>query len=187
MIIRLSGKLGKKIHLSPTETFPLDENPFVDWSAHLFTADRTQYILVTNTTSLYSMVLFGKGMTNDCRFLDRVVSAMSEFIQDDGHPFLYKRLIMPSTGLVRFSKALNKSVIGSMNDLVFQAKTYLREGTISPYEVSFKLNQTPLSILQYANPKEAFRTMRLPRAVSSNTMDSPTPSFFGDGLDLSKQ
>ena len=62
-----------------------------------------------------------------------------------------------------------------MNDLVFQAKTYLRERTISPYEVSIKLNQTPLSILQYANPKEAFRTMRLPSAVSGNTRDSSTP------------
>jgi hypothetical protein len=187
MIIRVSAKLGKKIHLNPTETLPADENPFADWSAHLFTAERAQYILVTNTASLYSMVMFGKGIVNDGQFLDRVISSMSEFIRDDGHVFLYKRLIMPSTGLVRFSKALNKSVIGSMNDLVFQAKVYLIEETISPYEVSFKLNQTPLSILKYANPREAFRNMKLLSEVSNNTLDLPNPSSIGDDPEASQQ
>lgn len=51
MTIRLSAKLGKKIHHSPTETLSADENPFADWSAHLFTAERAQCILVTNTAS----------------------------------------------------------------------------------------------------------------------------------------
>jgi hypothetical protein len=32
---------------------PLDENPYADWSCHLFTADRTQYIILSNTASLY--------------------------------------------------------------------------------------------------------------------------------------
>jgi hypothetical protein len=176
MIIRLSAKLGKKIHVSPTQTLPVDENPFTDWSAHLFTAERAQYILVTNTESLYSMVMFGRGISDDDQFLDRVVSSLSEFIRDDGHGFLYKRLIMPSTGLVRFSKALNKSVIGSMNDLVDQAKMHLIEDDISPYDVSFKLNQVPMSILKYANPREAFRTMKVPNELSNNTMDPFTPS-----------
>ncbi|QDT48902.1 hypothetical protein Pan258_29490 [Symmachiella dynata] len=42
MIIRLSQKLAKKIKADPLVTVPLDENPYADWSAHLFTADRTQ-------------------------------------------------------------------------------------------------------------------------------------------------
>ena len=42
---------------------------FADWSAHLFTAERTQYILISNTASLYSMVMFGRGITDDCRFI----------------------------------------------------------------------------------------------------------------------
>ena len=57
MIVRLSGKLAKKIGESPTESLPQDPNPFADWSCHLFRADRVQYILITNTPSLYSMVM----------------------------------------------------------------------------------------------------------------------------------
>jgi hypothetical protein len=180
MIMRLSAKLGKKIHLSPTETLPADENPFADWSAHLFTADRTQYILMTNTVSLYSMVMFGKGISHDGVFLDRVIGYMSEFFRDDGHAFLYKRLIVPSTGLVQFSKALNKSVIGSMNDLVSQAKRYLLDPTLSPFQVSCELNRMPMSILAYANPREAFHDMRVSSETSSNPIENPASSPFGD-------
>src|SRR5437763_13950728 len=49
MIFRPTQKLSAKIKAGTLNTLPLDENPFADWSAHLFLAARTQYILVTNT------------------------------------------------------------------------------------------------------------------------------------------
>jgi hypothetical protein len=159
MIVRLSAKLGKKIHLTPPKSLPADENAFADWSTHLFTADRTQYILITNTASLYSMVMFGKGITDDCRFLDRMTSYMGEFIRDDGFAFIYERLIIPSMERVSFSKALNRSVTGSMNDLVFMAKTRLVEREVSPYDVSFWLNEVPMSYIQMRSPKDAFQSL----------------------------
>ena len=159
MIVRVTAKLGKKIHLNPEKSLPADDNPFVDWSAHLFTADRTQYILITNTASLYSMVMFGRGIANDGQFLDRITSYMSEFIRDNGYEFIYERLIMPSMGSISFSKALNRSVTGSMNDLVFLAKTRLVEQEVSPYDVSFWLNEVPMSYLKMARPKDAFEAL----------------------------
>lgn len=161
MIIRVSAKLSKKIHLTPEKSLPADENPFADWSAHLFTADRTQYILITNTASLYSMVMFGRGIANDWQFLDRITSYMSEFIRDNGYEFIYERLIAPSMGNVAFSKALNRSVTGSMNDLVFMAKTRLVEQEVSPYDVSFWLNEVPMSYLKMGRPKDAFEALSI--------------------------
>ena len=52
MIFRLSQKLRTKIKVGPLGEMPLDENPYADWSCHLFTADRTQYIMLTNTTGV---------------------------------------------------------------------------------------------------------------------------------------
>ena len=52
MIIRLSQKLAKKLHETALPSAPLDENPYADWSAHLFTVARTQYIIFANTKSL---------------------------------------------------------------------------------------------------------------------------------------
>ena len=80
MILRLSQKLSTKIKAGTLKAMPLDENPYADWSCHLFTVDRTQYILVSNTKSLYSCVLYGKGITNDYPFIQRVLSSLREFM-----------------------------------------------------------------------------------------------------------
>ena len=55
MIFRLSQKLATKLHESGLPSLPLDENPYADWSAHLFTAERTQYVIVANTRSPFAM------------------------------------------------------------------------------------------------------------------------------------
>ncbi len=160
MIVRVSAKMGKKIHVSPAKSLPADPNPFADWSAHLFTADRVQYILLTNTPSLYSMVMYGRGITDDNQFLCQITNYMGEFMCDDGHTFLFQRLIAPSTARVAFSKSLSRSVTGSMNDFVLQAKMLLIEQGMSPWDASLQLNEMPMSSLSYANPREAFRNLK---------------------------
>src|ERR1700693_1190063 len=118
MIFRLSQKLSTKIKEGPLGILPLDENPFADWSAHLLVADRTQYIILSHTKSLYSTVMYGKGITNDSNFIERALSSIREFMEDDGQAFVYHRFIAPASGTVSFAKALNRSVTGSVNDLV---------------------------------------------------------------------
>ena len=103
--------------------------------------------------------MFGRGITNDWHFLDRMTTYMGEFIRDDGFGFIYERLIVPSMERVSFSKALNRSVTGSMNDLVFMAKTRLVEREVSPYDVSFWLNEVPMSYIQMGRPKDAFQSL----------------------------
>jgi hypothetical protein len=60
MIFRVSQKLNTKIKAGKLDEMPLDENPYADWSAHLFMAGRVQYIILTNTASLYSCVMQGR-------------------------------------------------------------------------------------------------------------------------------
>jgi GNAT superfamily N-acetyltransferase len=102
MIFRLSQKLSTKIKAGTLRTLPLDENPFADWSAHLFVADRTQYILLSNTKSLYSTVMYGKGITNGGHFIERALSNIREFMEDDGQEFVYQRFIAPASASVCF-------------------------------------------------------------------------------------
>jgi hypothetical protein len=161
MIFRLSQKLAHKIKTAPSRVLSLDANPHADWSAHLFTAERAHYILITNTASLYSTVMHGRGVSTDSQFLDRAIGQIREFMVDDGQEFVYRRLIALSTGTVQFSKSLNRSVNGSMNDLTYHAKVWLTEGELSPHDVSFKLNEIPMSALGYANPRETFKSLGL--------------------------
>jgi len=163
MIFRLSQKLNTKLKAGTLSSMPLDQNPFADWSAHLFVAARTQYILVTNSTSLYSVVVYGKGVTDGNIFVQRFLSSLSEFLADDGQQFVYRQFIAPASGSVRFAKAVDRSVTGSMNDMIFHAKACLIEDELSPYEVGFKLNEIPFSSLKYASPKKVFQAMQIAR------------------------
>jgi len=165
MIFRLSQKLNGKIKAGTLPSLPLDENPFADWSAHLFVADRTQYILVSNTKSLYSTVMYGKGITDDSTFISSALSNLGEFTADDGQQFVYRRFIAPESGTVRFAKALDRAVTGSMNDLINHATAWLEDSELSPYDVGFKLNDVLLSAIapskaqKYGKPRETFKNL----------------------------
>jgi hypothetical protein len=165
MIFRLSQKLATKLKEGNLPEVPLDENPYADWSAHLFSVARTQYIIVANTRALYSVVMFGKGITDYSEFISQALSALREFMEDDGQSFVYQRLIAPTSGSVRFAKALDRSVTGSINELVKFATYYLEDGDTSPHEVGFKLNDVLLSALApskkdgYGKPNEAFKAL----------------------------
>ncbi|TWU34859.1 DUF6933 domain-containing protein [Novipirellula artificiosorum] len=165
MILRLSQKLNSKIKAGKLGVMPLDENPYADWSCHLFTADRTQYILLTNTASFYSCVLYGKGITDDSRFIERALSTIREFMEDDGQSFVFRKFIAPSSAAITFAKALNRSVTGSINELVLAATHALVLGEMSPHDVGFDLNDFLLSALatgedrHYGKPNEAFKRL----------------------------
>ncbi len=155
MIIRLSQKLSTKIDEAPLKVLPLDQAPLADWSGHLFTADRTQYILMTNTAALYSAVFYGRGVTDGGRLIERGLAAIRDVMADDELGSIYLRSVAPSAAHVLFSKALNRSVTGSVNDLIKFAKIWLTEADLSPYDVSFKLNEIPMSAIKYATPRAA--------------------------------
>lgn len=170
MIIRITTKLGEKIGVTPSTVLPADANPFADWTAHLFFAHRTQYIMITNTLSLYSMVMPGTGITTGSMFLHKVTNFMFDILHDDGLRFLFDRLISPAMVHISFSKALNRSVTGSMNDLVHQAKAHLINDYVSPLDVSFKLNEMPLSSIKYESPREVFTRLKFEQGPSGEKL-----------------
>ena len=165
MIFRLSQKLNTKIKVGALQALPLDENPFADWSAHLFAVERTPYILVCNTKSLYSIVLLGKGITNENLFVQQALNGIRDSLEADRMKSVYDRLIAPDTGTVHFAKALNRSVTGSMNELTFHATLKLRGKEHSLRDVSLGLNEELLSAISssgsqgYGEPGKVFRAM----------------------------
>jgi hypothetical protein len=111
--------------------------------------------------SLYSMVMPGKGAADEDRFIEKVKSYMSAFLHAAGHHSIFEKFVAPSMSRVTFSKALNRSVTGSMNDMVFQAEVDLIHFNLSPFELSLRLNQTPYSSLKYIHPRRAFEALRI--------------------------
>ena len=56
MIIRPSKKLSKKLKEPNLPALAPAANPFLDWHARLFTHQRAQYIMVSNSASLFSVL-----------------------------------------------------------------------------------------------------------------------------------
>jgi hypothetical protein len=159
MLFRLSQKLAKKLKLTGLKALPPDRNQFADWSAHLFTVGRQQYIIVSNTASLYSVLLLGRGISNQNRFVPGVLAAIRELLIADGQGPVYERLIAPAANAAVFGTALNRSVIGSMNDLIKCLRWSSQRAPISPIEDSLALNDTPMSMLGMDKPGFAFKAM----------------------------
>ena len=88
MIFRVSTKLCKKLKGSTPGPAPVDHNPFADWSCHLFTSNRTQYVNVTNTTTLYSVVMYGRGIHTDEWFIKQACSSIREVMKADGNEWV---------------------------------------------------------------------------------------------------
>lgn len=167
MIFRITGKLGKKIGIQPSESVSRADDPFLDWTANVFRADRKQYIIVANTSSLYCVLMRGRGVTDADTFTRRTISAMGDLMNDDGNRIIYNEFIAGKTGDVRFSKTPNRSIVGSLNQMVKEAEGHITRGRLSLQEANFRLNRTLLSILgdeqeeglSYGRPREAFREL----------------------------
>lgn len=163
MILRITRKLGDKIHEKPAQSIPIADNPFADWTANLFYADRAQYIIIANTVSLYSVIIPGKGITDSNWLIKRTISTLREFLKDDGQEKIFQEYISEETGSFLLAKTRNRRILGSLNQLVYEAKIHLTMGELSPYRTSFRLNDTLLSFLgegegfSYGRPREAFR------------------------------
>lgn len=159
MIFRPTQRLCTKIKAGPLSEAPLHNNPYADWSARLFTVERTQYVLLTNTPSLYSLLMPGRGITEETVFLDRAIDAMRQYMQDDGLSLFFSNFIVPATSAVSFHKPLSRSVTGSMNEMVFEAKYFMSSGECSLFDVSERLNETPHRSLEFTFAREAFKRL----------------------------
>ena len=129
MILRLTAKLAQKIGLDPLPALPYDKgrNPLLDWHAHLFTVQRTHYILATNTASLYSLVMLGRGITMGRQIAQALSDGLQDFLTGQGYqPNAVMTLLSPVQDAI-FAKTTDRRVLGSMNDLIFQSKIRLGE------------------------------------------------------------
>jgi hypothetical protein len=78
--------------------------------------------------------------------VDRTLKTIREFTADDGLQLIYHTFVAPSSGTVGFAKALNRSVTGTMIELVEEATSWLLE-EVAPSEIGDRLNKLPKSAL----------------------------------------
>lgn len=159
MIFRLTQKLAKKIKITPAAALSPHDDPFLDWTVNLFMVSRWQCLILTNSASLYSVVFPGKGIPSQKAFVEQGLKVLRENLARDGFLNFFKTRIAPAAHSVSFCKAGDRSVLASMNQLVYLAKSDLIEiGHPLPI-VNQQLNRTPMSKLKYRYPVEGFAAL----------------------------
>lgn len=171
MIIRLTQNLEKKIGVHAKALIPPHANPFLDWTGNVFKVGRQDYIIMTNTPSLYSFILSGRGVSNEGLLVQHALNGLKETMKHDAADFIYQRLIAPNAKLIQYSKTGNRSVQGSQTDFVIRAKLWLEEKSFPLFEISQMLNNTPMSSLNYRNPRDTFRAQQIHEASSLTIPD----------------
>lgn len=158
IVIRLTDKLSRHMKARPAEHVPLAANPLLDWCACLFAVDSVPCVLATNTTTLYSTIFSGAGITREAIFVERMLASLCELLDNAGFAGVYNRQIKPFADSVVFGRNSNRSVTGSMNDLV-KMSSYLRERPSAFVKMSQAINTSPMSYLKHHSPDRAFRAL----------------------------
>lgn len=164
MLMRLTRELQKKVRVNDLVESPGMDAPFLDWTCRTMRAGRKQYILVSNTASLYSCVFPGGAIRSSKILVERAVEAIRDVTERDGKEDIFDELIAPGRTAARFARTFSRSVTGSMNELEASAAIFLEEG-IDCFQVSRRLNQFLLSALsqgpstRYGTPDDTFFRM----------------------------
>lgn len=159
MILRLSADLSKRLGVAPVESLQLAPNFLHDWSARLFKAERVQYILVINSTALYSAVFYARGIRNTDSLLREAGRALAWLLKEDGLEHLARWHVLPGFSEVAFSKALDRSLTGAISGLVGAAQRIIGHKNPSVENLSQSTNSRPVGALDYRRPVEVLRSL----------------------------
>jgi hypothetical protein len=157
--LHISQKIARKIKAEGIGRIPTAEDPFLDWHAHLFTHNRAQFILITNSRSLFCTFFHGAGITDENRFLQSLTDSLKNILHYINLDMIFARRIAPNLDSVRIGAMHDKRIIGSMNEQFFQAKVILDTEDTDPTDLTLKVNGVIMSLIKNRDPVEAFVRM----------------------------
>lgn len=162
--IFFSAKLLKLVGPEKINTEELSFDQATAWNAHLFPVNGRKCIIVTHKTTLYTFVkldVLKKEMTDLKSFF--TTAMFRQLIADQLTDTLFFRLCQESIDNLNFRKTDNdKSVIGVMNDQVYQLQTAIEHNLpalkiINDVTAGTYLNNHPHGIIEFHSPLELVR------------------------------
>ena len=169
MNFRVTNKIAKKLKLSE---YTIDKQTdyifFETWFVNLFRADKKEYIISTEATSLFSIVIEGVGVTNTKWFEAKFNKYLIEYANEQ---FLNEKLEIYYMNKHQnfYYKTNDKKIIGSQNDLIYNAIYHLEYDELDFFETSIRINQMPMSLIKY-NPPEIELRSKIGAAIPKNSI-----------------
>jgi len=146
LTIRCTRVVRARLHLSgELAEPPRSTGALGDWYVHLVRFGSKQLVLATSERSLLTMLLPARELR--AGLAPNLRASVSTLLE---------ALCLPHAAIVReisamepvaFGRATNRRVLGSMNDLAFQASVYLRRDGHDLLAISQRLARTPMSAI----------------------------------------
>ena len=131
-----------------------------DWYANLFYLGRKQSVIFTHSVSLYSFVVVGV-QKQDLMHINQVFILELEFqLKRDGFPHKGNVELLELFLNMRIGKTVNRSTLGSMNDMVDCAEFLVNcqgfDAEVDIAKINHSINTTPFKAISYKFPIECF-------------------------------
>lgn len=159
MIIRLSNDMQKKVGLRLSEAAAPSSDFLQDWTLHLFLCRGRQFIIITNSISLFSTVLAGKGIQSGKTLVRELFPVLVQVHEAMGLGSASAKLKGVDANQVTFSKVGNRALTGSMNDIILYARSIMEEEPVSLEDIAQTIDQNILRFTNYRPAVEVHRSL----------------------------
>jgi hypothetical protein len=152
LVFRCTAKLLKELALRPDQLGKDDPEGFLgSWFSHLHRIERRKCIQFTNSKTLYSFFVVGVVKRSFERFSDTFFEHLAANMISEGfHEADLERIFAESAPVV-YSRTNSRSVLGSMNDLAYQAEVDIHaSGGLESCNLLWlnrRLNRVPMSAI----------------------------------------
>ena len=103
LTIRPTKMLARRLGIELPATPPAVANRVADWCAHEFRTQRFKYLIFFNTASLYPVLTYARGVTDDHELIERLVEAVKLNLEGTKLEFQYQRWIAPELAAVQWA------------------------------------------------------------------------------------
>lgn len=151
IIIRCTAKVLKELGTPKSKIADYSGQlvPLQEWYANLFYWNRKKCLIFTNSDSLFSFVVMNVNRKDIKNILKLFRKGLSKSLFYENFDTEKIKHVMSLLDDVTIAKTNNRSVLGSMNEMVFQYETYLNmhedEGEERLILAGHKINETPMS------------------------------------------
>jgi len=159
IVFRPTLKLAKQLALGPLADLAPTSDPHADWCVRSFPVGRIRYLLFSNTTSLFSVVVRRRGVIDQKTMLQSLGTSLSRYLHATGHGDFFAKRVAPRLDECTCARNRDRSIIGSMNDLAYLATGYLEPMDLDFVEVHRRLNSAPMGALHMDSPSRVFAAM----------------------------
>jgi len=154
MIIQSTKKLQDMLGINATEV-PSDIESFDSWHGNVFMIGRRKCLLLTHTDILYSVFIYGITKQTFKSLAELVRSRLQIQMTIDNFIDTHIEKMLDKIQDIRYMKSSNKTVMGSMNNMVQILQHY--NMTEDEKFLNHRLNNAPYKILGYAYPSEMLK------------------------------